>query len=68
MKITDNKKQRTRCIFITKIQDKFWQMIWVLLLIKMVSVGQKLSMTVNRVENKVVCSSHEIAEAKAAMR
>jgi hypothetical protein len=32
---------------------------------KMVSVGQKLSITVNRGKNKVACLSKEITEAKA---
>jgi hypothetical protein len=42
-------------------------MTWVLLLMKMVSVGQKLSMTANRVRNKAVGFSNEITDGKAAM-
>jgi hypothetical protein len=42
-------------------------MTWVILFMKMVSVDKKLSMTPNRVKNKVVCSSKEITETKAAM-
>jgi hypothetical protein len=41
-------------------------MTWVLFLMKMVSVGKKLSMTAYRVKN-VACFSHEITEGKAAM-
>jgi hypothetical protein len=40
---------------------------WVLLLMKMVSAGQKLSKTANRVKNKVACFSNEITERKATM-
>jgi hypothetical protein len=39
----------------------------VLLPMKMLSVGQKLNMTVNIVKNKVVCFSNEITEAQATM-
>jgi hypothetical protein len=42
-------------------------MTWVLLLMKMDSISPKLSMTVNRVRNKVVGFSNEITDGKATM-
>jgi hypothetical protein len=42
-------------------------MTWVLLLMKMVSVDQKLSRRANRVNNKVVILRNEITEEKAKM-